>query len=116
MAKIIFSLKYVEEEEANDIRSLLIENEIDFYETTAGRWQISLAAIWVRNDEDYNAARVLIEADQKVRREAYQTNIPTLGVLPSLWRQCRHNPVEFGFTLVALLLVLGLSLLPFLSV
>jgi hypothetical protein len=116
MAKIIFSLKYVEEDEANDIRSLLIENDIDFYETTAGRWQISLAAIWVRQDEDYQKARALIETDQKVRREAYQTNIPAIGLLPSLWRQCRHNPVEFIFTLVAILFILGLSLLPFWSV
>ena len=116
MAKIIFSLKHVEEDEANDIRSLLLENEIEFYETTAGRWQISLAAIWVRHNEDYDKARALIEEDQKVRREAYQSNIPAMGVLPSLWRQCRHNPVEFAFTLVALILVLGLSLVPFWTV
>ncbi|EAQ64285.1 hypothetical protein MED121_19449 [Marinomonas sp. MED121] len=116
MAKIIFSLKYVQEDEASDIRSLLMENEIEFYETTAGRWQISLAAIWVRHNEDYEKARALIEADQKVRREAYQANIPDIGVLPSLWRQCRHNPVEFLFTLVAIVFVLGLTLYPFWAV
>ncbi|KJZ15475.1 MAG: DUF6164 family protein [Marinomonas sp.] len=113
MAKIIFSLKYVEEDEANDIRQLLMENEIEFYETTAGRWQISLAAIWIRNNEDFDKARALIEADQKERREAYQANMPDMRLLPSLWRQCRHNPVEFGFTLVAIVFVLGLTLWPF---
>lgn len=113
MAKIIFSLKYVEEDEANDIRALLMEHDIEFYETTAGRWQISLAAIWVRNNEDYGKARALIEEDQKLRREAYQANIPDIALLPSLWRQCRHNPVEFLFTLVAIAFVLGLTLWPF---
>ena len=36
MAVLIFKLRYVPEDEAHEIRELLGDNNIDFYETTAG--------------------------------------------------------------------------------
>ena len=43
MATLVFRLKYVPDEEADDIRQLLADHDIDFYETSAGRWQVSMA-------------------------------------------------------------------------
>jgi hypothetical protein len=38
MAKILFRLNGVSDEEANDVRELLANHAIDFYETSAGNW------------------------------------------------------------------------------
>lgn len=109
MAKLVFALKYVPEEEANDIRALLTENEIEFYETTAGRWQISLAAIWVRHNEDFQRARALIEEDQQQRAKPKASGNSFLLTLA----HAKQNPLEFFLTLVAICFVGGLSILPF---
>jgi len=69
MAKILFRLRQVPEEEADDVRQLLDQHNIDWYETSAGKFQISFPAIWVRDDADEPAARQLIEAYQQKREE-----------------------------------------------
>ena len=38
MAKILFRLNGVSDDEANDVRELLSNNAIDFYETSPGNW------------------------------------------------------------------------------
>lgn len=37
-AKILFRLSGVPDDEADDVRMLLTDNAIDFYETSAGNW------------------------------------------------------------------------------
>ncbi|TBR42746.1 hypothetical protein CBF23_006090 [Marinomonas agarivorans] len=121
MAKLVFLLKNVPDEEADDIRTLLTENEIEFYETSAGRWQISLAAIWVRHNQDYATARRLIEQDQAGRVKNRSQDAPFLDVfldaslnaLLGIISHAKQNPVESGFAMIAIAFVLGLSVLPF---
>lgn len=114
MAKMVFALKNVPEDEANDIRALLQEASIDFYETTAGRWQVSLAGIWVRDASDFQRAREIIHADQIQRERLYSAQRPAFW--PSLLSHFIENPVEFVFVVLALMFIIGLSLLPFLFV
>ena len=38
MAKLLFKLNGVSEEEANEIRELLDEHDVDYYERHSGRW------------------------------------------------------------------------------
>jgi hypothetical protein len=45
MAKLIFKLKSVSYDEADDIKNLLAENKIAFYESPAGNWEISMHAV-----------------------------------------------------------------------
>lgn len=111
MAKMVFALKYVPEEEADTIRALLSEHEIAFYETTAGRWQISLAAIWVRNNEDYDRARELIEDDQRQRQTSL--SLGKVNFFEGMLAHGKQNPVEFFFSLIALGFVIGVSVIPF---
>jgi len=111
MAKLVFALKYVPEEEAATIRQILMDNDIEFYETSAGRWQISLAAIWVRNNADFEPARALILQDQITRQRHFQEQKVPFG--PAMAAYLKENPVEFAFTLVAIAFVTGLSVLPF---
>lgn len=112
MATLVFRLKYVPEDEADDIRQLLTDHDIAFYETSAGRWQISLAGLWVRDKEQAKLALELIRADQLERSRDSQSL--TLGqYLLGYLQHARQNPAEAIFTLIAIALVLGLSTYPF---
>jgi hypothetical protein len=112
VAQLVFRLKNVPEEEADDIRALLNEHDIEFYETSAGRWQISMAGIWVRDKEQAQQAKALIAEDQSARAARAQ-NISARDWLVGFLTHARQNPVEFLFTLVAIAMVLSLTLIPF---
>ncbi len=80
MAKLLFKLNGVTEEEANFVRERLDEANIDYYETNQGRWGISLAAIWLKNEDDYTDARALLDKIQEDwLEEVRQHPIPTMG-------------------------------------
>ena len=64
------------DDEADDIRQLLTEHEINFYETHAGNWGISVAAIWLTDDSRFDEVRGLLNDYQSKRtnrlREEYR--------------------------------------------
>ena len=64
MSKLVFRLKDVPLEEAEAVRTLLQDSHIEFYETDAGNWGVSLAGIWVRDEEQAITARQLIDSYQ----------------------------------------------------
>jgi hypothetical protein len=68
MAVIIFRLKDVPEDEADEVRELLRANHLDFYETSAGKWGISIAAIWLKDDSQKERARALIDDYQSKKK------------------------------------------------
>ena len=76
MAILLFRLNGVPDDEAADIRALLEQRHIDYYETDAGRWGISVAAIWLRDEDRLIEARRLIDAYEEERaataRAAYE--------------------------------------------
>lgn len=108
MGKIVFRLNGVEDDEANDVRALLEEAEIEFYETHAGRWRISVAAIWLKNPAEFEQARALIDEYQQQRSEQIRQQ-----PVQSFWQRSKEQPVELFFTLLAVVLVCALMLLPF---
>ncbi len=118
MAVLLFRLNGVPEDEAAEIRALLDDNAIDYYETDAGRWGISLAAIWLRDEEPLQRARDLIEVYQKERfaraREAYEKK-RAAGELETLLGRAVRDPLRFVLYLAAILLILYLSLMPFIG-
>lgn len=114
MATLVFRLKYVPDEEADDIRQLLFDNEIPFYETSAGRWQISLAGIWVKDKEQAKAAQALIREDQAKRVTNRKPPTPWEWLVGYV-QYARQNPAESLFTLLAIVMILSVSVLPFLA-
>ena len=111
MAKLLFRLNGVEEDEADDVRQVLEEADIPFYETNAGRWRISLAGIWLVHKEDYVRARALLDEYQAERQVRMQELAKDL---PSQWQSILQRPFHFLLTVVAVVFILGLVLLPFL--
>ena len=112
MAKILFRLNGVPDDEAHDVRELLIENAIDFYETSAGNWGVSIAAIWLTDESQYEKARALVDAYQQDRstrmREAYE-RAKRNGENQTFLGSVRDKPVSFAVHLALAALVLYLS-------
>ena len=69
MAVLIFKLRYVPEDEAHEVRELLSDNDIDFYETSAGAFGISMPGLWLKNEEQLHKARQLIDEYQQLRQD-----------------------------------------------
>lgn len=68
MSSLVFKLRNVPEDEAEEVRALLNEHRIEFYETTAGNWGIGMPGIWVP-EEDVQTTRTLINEYQQSRAE-----------------------------------------------
>ena len=64
MSKLVFRLRNVPEDEAQDVREILENNDIGYFETAAGNWGISLPAIWINETEEFEQARQLIDEYQ----------------------------------------------------
>ena len=53
MSLLLFSLRGVPEDEAEEVRELLTSNRIEFYETSAGLWGTSTPALWLLQEEQF---------------------------------------------------------------
>lgn len=113
MAKILFRLNGVSDEEANDVRELLANHAIDFYETSAGNWGVSVAAIWLKNDDQFAQARALLDAYQKERvvrvREEY-AQLEREGKNKTFLQAVSQKPIRFAIHLALAMLVIYLSI------
>lgn len=116
MAKLIFKLRNVPEDEAQDIRQLLFDNEIKFYETHAGNWGIGMAGIWVSDNEQYIQAMVLIEEYQKQRSDKFHKEYADLkdsGLAPTLLSNIFISPFRFLVYIFSIVVILYISIIPF---
>ena len=116
MAKLIFSLKNVPEDEANDIRELLGTNDITFYETPPGNWGISAPGIWLKNNDDEDKAKQLIADYQEQRsvsqREQYQ-QLKSEGKHRTIVAVLKEDPLRVILYLAVVALILYVSIKPF---
>ncbi len=113
MSTILFRLNGVSDEEAADVRELLVRNEIDFYETSPGNWGVSVPAIWLRDDDQLQKARVLLDEYQAARtlrvREEY-ARLKKEGKSKTFIDKIKESPIQWVAHLVAVLLVIYLSI------
>lgn len=116
MPSLIFKLHNVPDDEAQDVRNLLADNDIRFYETDAGFWRVGLDAIWLPDDSQAESARALINAYQTERNTQQRLHYAGLveqGAAPGLWKKIVAHPVRFMGIVLAILFTLGLTLAPF---
>jgi hypothetical protein len=115
MAKLLFRLNHVPETEADAVRNLLRENDIEFYETNAGRWGFSVAAIWLQHDAEFVQARELIEVfqveHQKQSRAQFELD-KAEGRIPTFWQLIRSNPILYVSYVGLIIVVAALTILP----
>ena len=72
MAVLIFNLRHVPDDEAQDVRELLLDNNIEFHESSAGILGMSVPSLWVVNEEQADKARELIDEYQQLRQKRIQ--------------------------------------------
>jgi hypothetical protein len=119
MAKLIFKLKSVSYDEADDIKNLLTENKIEFYESPAGNWGISMHALWLNNEAQYAQAKQLIDEyqvkrSQRIRLETQQKI--DQGEHETFNKRLFNQPIQFFITLAMIIFILYFSIMPFLEI
>ena len=118
MPHLLFKLNGVPEDEEIEVRRLLDDNHIDYYETSAGLFGISLAALWVRDDGEIERARELLEKYQQERyqkaRDAYQ-ELEQRGEAETLWQRTLRHPIRTLIYLLIIAVILYFSTIPFLT-
>jgi hypothetical protein len=116
MRQLLFNLQGVPEQEADEVRALLNDNEVLFYETTAGRWRIGLAAIWLPNKDQLQQAELLLDNYQQNRIEQgkeERERLRHLGFYQGFLEQFYTQPLKVIAALVGIIVVLMVSILPF---
>lgn len=118
MPTLVFRLRNVPEDEANDVRELMDENEFDWYETSAGNWGIAMPGIWVSNDDELKKARQLIETYQRTRqatmRENYHQKIED-GSVVSFAQRLKEHPLRVAGLVIFCVFILFVSINPFMQ-
>lgn len=112
MTILLFSLRGVPEDEAHEVRALLTEQQIDFYETSAGNWGVSMPALWLRNDAELEKARQLLNAYQEQRYLAARQDYlqrKQAGQHKTLWRGVKEKPLLYGAYVLTMGLVMYVS-------
>jgi multidrug efflux pump subunit AcrA (membrane-fusion protein) len=116
MAILLFRLRGVPDDEAADVRQLLQEHGIEFYETTAGNWGISMPGIWLRDKSRLDDARQLLAGYQQQRQSQARADYELArarGERRTVRMLIAEAPLRVALLLAALLLILYLSVMPF---
>jgi hypothetical protein len=118
MSILLFKLSSVPDDEAQDIRDLLIEHEIDFYETSAGILGFSMPGIWLQDDTQLARAKALIDEYQTQRqeraREDYQNQLNS-GQSRSMMDLFNEAPRRFIAYLITIAMVIYFSVILFIK-
>jgi len=111
-------MRHVPEDEGREVRELLTSNKIEFFETFAGNWGVSMPALWLKKRGQYKHARRLIDDYQQQRslkmREEYEQEKQS-GETKTLWHSFTENPSRFILYIGLAVAVLYFSLKFFLS-
>ncbi|MDQ7074327.1 MAG: DUF6164 family protein [Gammaproteobacteria bacterium] len=118
MATLLFRLNNVPLDEADEVRILLEEHQVDFYETTAGRWGISLAAIWLKEETQLERAKNLIAKYQRERQENAQREYQeqkAAGTHDTFLKRFLREPIKVLIYLLVAAVIAYFSTTPFLD-
>ncbi|MEZ5465462.1 MAG: DUF6164 family protein [Lysobacteraceae bacterium] len=115
MPQLLLNLRHVPDDEADEIRSLLDEHGVAWYETQPGRWGISFGGIWLKHDAELARARDLMNAYQRDRRAkalAEREEARENGRTTTVLSEFRRDPWRLLLAAAGILLMLGLIALP----
>lgn len=113
MAKLLFHLRDAPNDELEEINTLLISNSVDFYETTSGNWGLSVPALWVKTESEYQRARLLIDDYQikrsfRVRQDFLHKN--DLRNNDTFWKNLKSAPIRYLLILLSIALIALISI------
>lgn len=118
MALLLFRLRHVTDEEAREVRQLLGERGFDTYETQAGMFRMGVDAIWLRNEDQWEAAKAALadyQDERLTRAKQEYADAVQRGEKPTQWRRFLAQPLQVTLVIVAVLLIALITLTPFIS-
>jgi len=116
MAVLLFKLRGVPDDEADDVRGLLTEHDIAFYETTSGSWGVSMPGIWLHDGSKLAEAKVLLDGYQQERARVARdewTALRQKGEHKRLWQGIAAHPFRFVLMLILIAFMFYVTLSPF---
>ena len=118
MSTLLLNLRNVPEDEAAEVRSLLDQSGIGFYETEPSFWGFSSGAIWLQDASQREEATRLIASYQQERasrmRSLYEEAL-RLGDADTFWQRVGKHPFRSLALLLVVALILFLTLTPFIT-
>ncbi len=111
-------MRNVPADEAQEVRELLEQHEIEFFETSAGSWGVSMPALWLINEEQLQQAQQLLDEYQLMRSKRMQQEYVVnrqRGEAKSMWHNFSEQPLRFAAFMGLIVIVLIISLRFFLS-
>lgn len=119
MSRIFFRLRLVPDDEAEDVRQLLIDSDIPWYETNAGRWGVSFPALWLTEDADLPRAKALLAEYQTNRitriRAEHQESIDR-GEKETIISRIQRNPLQAVAIFAIIAVIVYFSITPFFAI
>ena len=115
MSKLLLNLRHVPDDEADEVRALLEDNAIAFYETKPSIWGFSMGGIFVTEDAAIVEAKRLMaeyQARRSMRARAEYEAARRDGTAETFWTILRDDPARVALTLLAIAFLLALVALP----
>lgn len=115
MAKRLFNLRDVPDDEADAVRALLDEHHIEWYETRPGPFGLTSGAIWLRESDQATRAKELLDGYQRQRvkqMRALREQALREGRAETFASLLRERPLWVLLRIVAIALLLALMGLP----
>lgn len=116
MATLLYRLNDVPEDEADDIRQLLNEKGLEYYETHGGFFGLGVAAIWLTNDNQLLLAKAVIDeyqANRAIIQRQHYDELRANGEILGFGQAILQHPFRFVGIILLVCFVLLLTLLPF---
>ena len=117
MAKLLFDLRNVPDDEADEVRELLEAQQIEFYETKPAAWGLFGGGLWLVDEAVIGRARSLLsdyQAQRAARARAEHATALSAGTAETLWTSLRREPGRVLVLLLSIGFLVALTLLPFL--
>lgn len=116
MSRLLIKLRHAPEDEIQEIRDLLQQHRIDFYETQAGPWGVSAPGIWLNDEHQYDRAKVLMDDYQENRfreKRAEYEKQRSAGQHRTFLQNLQENPVQVVLYSLIIGLIVYFSIRPF---
>lgn len=115
MSKRLLNLRHVPDDEADDVRAMLDDSRIAYFETPPSFWGISAGGIFVKDDAVFDRAKALMDGYQSQRqaraRAEYAMAVKD-GTAETFQSQLRAEPARVVLTLIAIVLLIVLMAVP----
>ena len=115
MSKLLMNLRNVPDDELADVRAMLDEHRIAYYETKPSRWGISFGGVWVAEASDFAEAKRLMAVYQAGRQQRARDEYDAArraGTAETFWTVLRQDPARVALTVLGILFMLALLALP----